>query len=152
MPSNKLVGPNQRWVVKGLVNTMHVYTCDLACVCVIVAVPLAWRFISEFIYCIHIEHMTVGHTVIHVQEGGVHCPHVSVIYSPTRERERERHRVDHNITTTIHNVLYIKRVLLILYIYIYEVYFATSFVEPCRQWLLHEFGSLESWQISSLDI
>ena len=42
--------------------------------------------------------MTVGHTVIHVQEGGVHCPHVPVIYSPTRERERER---DIELTTIL---------------------------------------------------
>lgn len=151
MPSNKLVGPNQRWVVEGLVNTVHVYMWSCVCLCdSCSALCMTLHFWVHLLYTYRAHdswsYSHTGHTCT-----GRWCSLSACscdLQPDSRERERETYRVDHNITTTYCTS---KGSYLLLYIYIH-MYFATSFVEPCRQWLLHVFGSLESWQTSSIDI
>lgn len=129
MPSNKLVGPNQRWVVEGLVNTVHVYMWSCVCLCdSCSALCMTLHFWVHLLYTYRAHdswsYSHTGHTCT-----GRWCSlsACSCDLQPD-SRERERHI---ELTTILPQRTVHQKGLTYYYIY---MYFATSFVEPCRQW------------------
>lgn len=151
MPSNKLVGPNQRWVVEGLVNTVHVYMWSCVCLCdSCSALCMTLHFWVHLLYTYRAHdswsYSHTGHTCT-----GRWCSlsACSCDLQPD-SRERERHI---ELTTILPQRTVHQKGLTYYYIYICTLqHLLLSHVGNDMQWLLHEFGSLESWQTSSIDI